>query len=318
MQITILRLCVFLFSVTSYFAYQTGFWYGNTRPPDTQYDTVPYANLTVKINRPYQEGPGQHLVTDPERNVKTPLYVGNSINRQAFDTSFVLDLVYALGINPDRVFVLRVAKGTVHYSWESSAVIVNFVFLERNNTQELTLLEAIAELTNQIQISDSKLYRGTNVTVDIDSSWGLEVITWDVSLKLTYAISVVGGDAVEEGYYLNQGSLGVCDTILAVNYSMYCEFERFFEDDVSRALNISYYRVQVLFIKSSSLDSVLVYFRIIPPKVFAREDNVTSAIANLMLQVNDIDSELYRGNVTIRTGMNIRQITFLRYYQSFF
>jgi hypothetical protein len=283
-------------------AYQTGFWYGNTRPPDTQYDTVPYANLTVKINRPYQEGPGQHLVTDPERSVKTPLYVGNSINRQAFDTSFVLDLVYALGISPDRVFVLRVAKGTVHYSWESSAVIVNFVFLERNNTQELTLLEAIAELTNQIQIPESKLYRGTNVTVDVDPGWGLEVITWDVSLKLTYAISIVGGDAVEDGYYLNQGSLGVCDTILAFNYSTYCEFERFFEDDISTALNISYYRVQVLFIKSSSLDSVLVYFRIIPPKSFSREDNVTAAIANLMLQVNDMDSELYKGNVTIRTG----------------
>lgn len=299
-NILICFILLLLFNVIS--AYQTGFWYGNTRPPDTQYDTVPYANLTVKINRPYQEGPGQHLVTDPERSIKTPLYVGNSINRQAFDTSFVLDLVYALGISPDRVFVLRVAKGTVHYTWESSAVIVNFVFLERNNTQELTLLEAIAELTNQIQIPNSKVFRGTNVTVDIDPGWGLEVITWDVSLKLTYAIDIVGGNAVQDGYYLNQGSLGVCDTMLAVNYSTYCEFERFFEDDVSRALNISYYRVQVLFIKSSSLDSVLVYFRIIPPKTFAREENVTSAIASLMLQVNDMESELYKGNVTIRTG----------------
>lgn len=71
-------------------------------------------------------------------------------------------------------------------------MIVNFIFLERNNTQDVTLLTAVAELTNSIQNPESALYRGTNVTVDIDPSWGLEVVTWDVSLKLTYAIQVTG------------------------------------------------------------------------------------------------------------------------------
>lgn len=295
----ILLLLALCFSATN--SFKTGFWYGNTRPPETQYETVAYANMTMKVNRPYQDGPGQHLVTDPEKPGQ-PLYVGNTINRQAFDTNFILDLAYAIGLSVDRIYVLRVSKGTVHYSWESESVIVNFVFLERNSTSEKTLLECIADLTNQIQILDSKLYQGTNVTINVDREWGLEVITWDISLKLTYAIEIVGGDAVEDGYFLNQGSLGVCDTSRAVNYTKYCEFERFFEDDVARALEISVYRVQILFIKSSSLDSVLIYFRIVPPKAFTNEPNSTIAIANLMYQVNDVDSMLYKGNVTIRTG----------------
>jgi hypothetical protein len=283
-------------------AYQSGFWYGNTRPPDTQYTSVAYANMTMKINRPYQEGPGQNLVTDPEKSTSTALYVGNTINRQTFDTSFILDMAYSIGINVDRVVVLHVDKGIVHYSWESEAVLVNFIFLERNGSSELTLLEAIAELTNQIQLSASRLYHGTNVTKDTDPLWGLQVVTWDVSLRLSYPIEVVGREAVVDQYYLNQGSVGLCDTPHAMNHTVYCEFERFFEDDVSRALNISYYRVNILFVKSAAFDSVIVYFRITPPKIGSREDNITSAIANLMLQVNDLESELYKGNVTIRTG----------------
>jgi len=32
-----------------------------------------------------------------------------------------------------------------------------------------------------------------------------EVVNWDLSLKLTYAIEIVGGSAVVDNYYLNQG-----------------------------------------------------------------------------------------------------------------
>lgn len=280
---------------------ETGFWYGDTRPPNTKYDTVPYANLTVKVNRPFTDGPGQDLVKDPF-DTDISLYVGPTINRQTFDTQFILDMSYAIGIDVDRVYVLYVGKGTVHFSWESNFVLVNFIFLERNGTTGMTLLESIEELTTQIQIPDSKLYHGTNVTSEIDSQWGLEVITWDVSLKLTYAIDIIGKQAVKDGYYLNQGSLGICDYAGSVNVSEYCEFERFFEDDVSRALNISYYRVQVLFIKSSALDSVLVHFRITPPMKSSIEMNITAAIEELTIQTADSDSLLYKGNVTIRTG----------------
>ncbi len=153
-----------------------------------------------------------------------------------------------------------------------------------------------------IQTNSSRLFVGTNVTVDIDPSWGLEVKTWDASLKLTYAIDVIGGDQVLEGYYLNQGSLGICNDPNSTHVAKYCEFERFFEDDVSRALDISFYRVQVLFVKAASLDSVLVHFRVLPPMRGSAESDVITAIANLTSQVMDSGSLLYRGNVTLRTG----------------
>jgi len=308
----------------------TGFWYDDkSRPPDVRYDTVPYANMTVKVNKPFTAGPGQDLVTDPF-NHKISLYVGPTINRQSFDSQFILDLNYAIGINTNRVYVISVSPGKVHFSWESNYVIVNFIFLERSNTNDVTLLEAISTLTNQIQIPSSKIYKGTNVTNSIDSLWGVEVLTWDISLKLTYPIQLIGYDAIQEGYYLNQGSLGICDQDDAYIVEKYCEFERFFEDDVSRALNISYYRVQVLLIKTASLDSVLVHFRLTPKDITTAttynnnnqqqqqqqhnsgttdiftidrlEQNITQLIVLLALQVADYNSELYKGNVTIRTG----------------
>ena len=310
----------------------TGFWYHDTRPPDIMYDTVPYANLTVKVNKPFTTGPGQDLVTDPF-NPKISLYVGPTINRQSFDSQFILDLNYATGINTNRVYVISVSPGTVHFSWESSFVIVNFIFLERSNPNDPTLLEAISQLTNQIQITTSKIYRGTNVTNSIDPLWGVEVLTWDTSLKLTYPIEIIGYNAVQEGYYLNQGSLGICNDDNAYEVEKYCEFERFFEDDVSRALNISYYRVQVLFIKTASLDSVLVHFRLTPEDIMITkqqqqattgttdiftidrlEQNITHLIAQLAMQVADSSSELYKGNVTIRTGKHSTIINIINIY----
>ncbi len=303
--ISLVLLISLLFGFVSSSDTRTGFWYGDSRPPHVQYDTVPYANLTVKINRPFQAGPGDYLVKDPftDGSASSYLFAGNTINRQTFDTQFILDLSYAVGIDVDRVYVIHVTKGTVHYSWESENVIVNFIILERNElTGGATLLDAIASLTNQIQANNSLLYVDTNVTNSIDSTWGLEVNTWDISLKLTYAIDVIGGDQVLEGYYLNQGSLGICNDPGASVVAKYCEFERFFEDDVSRALGIKYYRVQVLFVKVAALDSVLVHFRVMPPMRNETESDVTYAVADLTRQVSDSGSLLYSGNVTIRTG----------------
>ncbi len=126
-------------------AQNSGFWYGNSRPPNVQYETVPYANLTVKVNRPFQAGPGDYLVKDPF-DPEVNLYAGNTINRQTFDTQFILDLNFAIGIDVNRVHVLQVTKGTIHYSWESENVIVNFIFLEKSKlTGGATLLDAIAD-----------------------------------------------------------------------------------------------------------------------------------------------------------------------------
>ena len=296
-------LCVLLLSYCSTcLSFDSNFWYGNTRPPNTQYTSVPYANCSVLINRQYHDGPGQDLLTDPisEDGEYKSLYAGNTINRQTFDTQFVLDLEYSLGIDKNRIFVVTVGPGKVHYTHEVAKVVVQFIILERNGTDGNTLLEAVALLTNYIQNPNSALFHGTNVTNSIEPLWGLQVDTWDISLKLTYAIEVIGRGEEVDGYYLNQGGLGACDIEEAELYPNYCEFERFFEDDVSRALNISYYRIQILFIKSVSQDSVHIYFRISPPQPGSGETNVLQTIANLLEQVPNLQSELYKGNVTIR------------------
>ena len=287
---------------------ETGFWYDSTRPPESTYETLPYANLSVRLYRSYHDGPGSTLVTDPF-DLDANLFTGNSIARQSFDAQFILDMNYALGIDVDRIFVLRVNQGDVHFSWESSSVIVNFVILERNQTgldtlSGSTLLELIAQLTNDVQTPTSPVYEGTNITRFIDPLFGVQLEGWDISLQLTYAIENIGGDSVVDGYYLNQGARGICDVEGAANFSQYCEFERFFEDDVSGALEISYFRVQIMFIKKSSFDSVLVHFRISPPMYdstgTSAERNISAAVEYLGELVADFDSVLYDGNVTIR------------------
>ncbi len=65
---------------------------------------------------------------------------------------------------------------------------------------------------------------------------------------------------------MNQGGLGLCDpgsSVYNSSISAYCEFEKFFEEDISNALNISYYRVKILFIKLASLGTILLIWLII-------------------------------------------------------
>jgi hypothetical protein len=124
----------------------------------------------------------------------------------------------------------------------------------------------------------------------------------------------VGGKAVIDGYYLNQGGRGICDVEGAANFTQYCEFERFFEDDVSRALNITSYRVQIQFIKKAAFDSVLIFFRIQPsyPRFVVKggffteeqtateQASVSQAVLDLIGLTHRYNSSLYAGNVTIR------------------
>lgn len=299
-------LCVLFLSslvgLTNSDAVKTGFWYGNERKPKSIYETVPFVSLKVKIAQAYQDGPGRNLVSDP-LNVDNLLFGGQTISRQTFDTQFVLDMSYVLGIDVTRVYINNIKRGEVHFSWESNSVIVSFYFLERNSSSQSTLLQHVAELTNLIQIRDSKLYdNNVNVTRGIDPTYGLLVDGWDVSLRLAYAIEVVGENAVIDNYYLNQGGRGLCDRDEAINFTRYCEFERFFEDDLSRSLHISFYRVQVMFIKKASFDSVLVHFRLTPadPKA-AIEPTISEALLHLVYLVSHPNSTLYNGNVTIRT-----------------
>jgi len=193
-------------------------------------------------------------------------------------------------------------KGDAHFTWESSTVIVYFMLLERNSSLDITLIEAISKLTYQVQNTSSRLYHGTNVTLDIDPLYGVEVVTWDTSLRLTYSIESIGGNTVIDNYYLNYGALEFCDTMqFAFNYAKYCEFERFFEDDIARALHMKYFQVQIQFIKKAAHDAVLIYFRLLPPERDSGGKSIVTAMADLVSQVSDTTSALYAGNVTIRT-----------------
>lgn len=57
---------------------------------------------------------------------------------------------------------------------------------------------AMAVLTAQAQERKSTLYDGL-VTDRIDPAWGIVAVTLDVSLRLTTAIEVIGGNGVHEG-----------------------------------------------------------------------------------------------------------------------
>lgn len=299
-----------------YVTSQTQVWFGPPRSSNFDYasdadgsqhiNSLPYANLTVRIHRSRYDGPGQNLVYDPLHNTTTlndELYVGNTINRQTFETQFILDIQGFLAMDVNRIHIASISVDeTVHFEWEHASVIVEFILIERSDPLSMSLIEAISELTMAVQHSStSPLFIG-NVTRDLDTFYGVRVVNWDVSLKLNYAIEVVSKDpdAIIDGLYLNQGGQGLCETPLLYDYPSYCEFERFFEDDVSAALNISSYRVQVLFVKKAALDAVLVHLRVLAPALASPEANISACIASLAEQVNSPYSRLYAGNVTLR------------------
>ena len=275
-----------------------------------RYELIGYANITVKLNEPISSGPGQSLITDPQ-NENSKRFFGNKINRQMFDRQFALDISRSLDISSNRVYVASVEQGYVHFSWDSTSVMVHFIILDRNQTQvnstEPTLLQAVTDLTLQAQnlTKQTPLFKGKNVTKDLDPLWGVRIDSWDTSLRLSYAIALVGGNAVIDGSLLNQGGLGSCDVAEeAVFIPKYCEFERFFEQDISRALNISINNIQILFIKAQSPDSVIVQFRLFPYTTYNNSETLTVSASELMVrlisQVYSTNSSLYNGNVTIR------------------
>jgi len=306
---------------------KTGFWYGRTDLPDfnyTNFETIPYVNLTMKINRPFQDGPGQNLTTDPIDPTR-PLYVGNTINRQTFEAQFVMEIEETLRVSRNRIYVMNIRPGDVHFSWETTNVIVNFVITECNITctgpYNITLIEAVQDLTEQVQDMSSRLYTaGTFVTSFTDPDYGVNVVNWggpgaegdyapagDFSLKLTYAINNIG-DSIsisnegDTNAFITHGGLRTCDKNDAWIHSYYCEFERFFEDDIANALSIVPYRVQIFFVKYAGLDSVLTHFRILPARPGSSERTVLECLEELHVQVRaPYNSSLYAGNVTIRT-----------------
>jgi hypothetical protein len=158
---------------------------------------------------------------------------------------------------------------------------------QHHATEKSTVL-AVRDLTAQVQNSTSRLYDG-HVTFKTlpDSTWGTKVKDWDSSIKLTYALSVIG-------------------ELNSVNRR---HFEHYFVNDIARAVGITATRVQVLFITPGDRDvahhgSSVVKFRMYPPETSSlSEPTVEQAYFNLTQQLMDVNrsSLLYSGNVTMRS-----------------
>ena len=98
---------------------------------------------------------------------------------------------------------------------------------------------------------------------------------WDFSLRLTYAIDIIGKSDTKDidgELVLNQGSEQWCK--INSSPSHYCEFERLFEQDLVRALSsssittIEEEQINVLFVKPSGMDGVIVSCRFVPPSSY--------------------------------------------------
>ncbi|KAH8073924.1 hypothetical protein JL721_2476 [Aureococcus anophagefferens] len=269
-----------------------------------------YADLAVRIDFSSLGGPGQRLLGG--------ISMGSTIALESFATQFLLDVSFALGVDTDRLYVLNVTEGDVHFAWGWTTTIVRFRMLEEISSTDVSVAAAVRDFTDQTQHAGSKLLTG-NVTGALDRHWGAVALDWDMSLRLMYSMEVVGQDlihqagegrtdmhATSDGHRawghktLNQGATRWCEEEAAPE-SAYCEFERYFEEDISRALGVHRDRVEVLFIRPASPDSVLAHFRIFPTTDTASEGNVVAAaVADLVDQVQDASSSLFGGNVTVR------------------
>ena len=98
--------------------------------------------------------------------------------------------------------------------------------------------------------------------------FGIKVLKWDYSLKLMTSLEMIGEDRVEvfnNSRVLKQGSERWCEDTMNID-SPYCEFETFFREDISNALNCKVTNINVLFMKPSGEDGVIITFRFIPPQ----------------------------------------------------
>lgn len=208
------------------------------------------------------------------------------------------DLSKAGNMSTSRIFVMDVEKGKVSSEWEANSVLVTFRLYDKARSNDTsTLLNIVRDLTYQIQTPTSLFYQG-KVLSAVDPLFGLVSLSWDLSLRLQYALEVIGADAVKSQAYLNQGSDEYCkrySSLLSL-YSyqwanltgprIYCQFESFYRQDLSLALNISMSRVQVLYVKEAARDWVLVHTRFYPPTNFSTaETNTSTAIFDLAQQV---------------------------------
>ena len=325
----------------------------------------PDADLAIRVDFSSLKGPGQRLLNG--------IAMGVTSAREVFESQFILDMSLATGVHTDRIVVLNVTEGDVHFKWRWTTTVIRFRILaacppgleiyvemgeaasrriETIETKEppcsATPLDArrtcahpcenspdvpsvVRDLTNQTQFLDSPLFAGDRakkVTAATDRHWGLVALDWDMSLRLQFSMDVVSnpsenlqqdagvGEAPEHfeasqhrafGHMtLNRGLERFCEkedgasgrTTASHTQSAYCEWENYFEEDVSRALGIERHRVEVLAVRPAAPDQVLAHFRIFPTSTGTP---VADCVSDLLQQVRDPSSTLYDGNITVRT-----------------
>lgn len=251
-----------------------------------------HVDLAVKIDLSVLGGPGRELLGG--------IAMGRTIALETFVTQFVLDLEAALSVPAWRMQILNVSQGDVHFSWRWSSTIVSFRVA--NSSEPPSVANAVRDLTQQAQQPRSRLFAG-NLTRALDEHWGVVALDWDASLRLAFAIEVVGKERVAPGrsqQTINLGASRWCEE--EVFESAYCEWERYFEEDLARALEIARSRVEVLVVRPAAPDAVLTHFRIFPSEEMNQAAQSTAiSIGRLLAQVQNSSSALYAGNVTVRT-----------------
>ena len=114
-----------------------------------------YADLAVRIDFSSLGGPGQRLLGG--------ISMGSTIALESFATQFLLDVSFALGVDTDRLYVLNVTEGDVHFAWGWTTTIVRFRMLEEIGSTDVSVAAAVRDFTDQTQHAGSKLLTG-NVT----------------------------------------------------------------------------------------------------------------------------------------------------------
>ena len=240
-----------------------------------------YVELRVRTtNSSALEGPGEFL--------------GDIISRQKFHTQFILDISSALSISTCRLYITTVSPERSGTAWDSNSVFVTFRLVPAEIPDFFPI---IRNLTAQIQHPSSNIYQqDKRVSSAIDPSYGLVASKWDFSIKISIDISITGQDG---GIEKNHDRLGWCLVSEDNSMTPYCEFERFFRNDLASALSIPPEMIDVLFVKPEGQGSVVVTFRFLP----VGQQNVAwinGRVATLVKQMSNYDSPLYRGNVTHR------------------
>jgi hypothetical protein len=248
------------------------------------------------------------------------IYHGDSVSRQTFETQLILDVASALGVSPCRLHIASVAPEKRKASAVDSEIDSVYVALRLFPSDQ----EAVRNLTAQIQDPSSAIFQPhRHVSSSIDPLYGLVAVDWDHSLKLSIDMDIVGQGLVKSTRntgaigavgngdirYLNQGSERWCfDTTTATDKTgtPYCEFEEYFRNDLSYALELDPSSIDVLFVKPDGVGSVVVSFRLLPDDSTDRRNSTSGVgrennrIDQLVEQISDVDSALYRGNVTFR------------------